>query len=146
MVDRHARDLAAEALQQLLDGLVTNDEYESKYPEAETDPAVKAIFVAVWFHYSDMREHKLTGKYEPGENARNAMQRCVLFLRGDLEFKWPVPHLSLLNGVIRLLGLGILVEKRTQRALAGGDQNVWPFFKQVDYLAALRQPQSNASQ
>src|SRR5512144_1119615 len=104
MIDRHARDVAKDALRDLLDGVISNDEYEKRYPEAEGDPAVKAVFWVVWFNYSDMREHKLSGKSAPSESNRDLLERCALFLQSNLEFLWPDPEPRLQNALKKIPG------------------------------------------
>jgi hypothetical protein len=133
MVDRHARDIAGDALQDLLRGSISNDEYERKYPIAKDDPALRAIFVQVWFYYSDMHEHKLTSRYVPSDASRAFLERCVLFLKSNLEFQWPKSEFRLRYGIMRLLGLGRIVERRIKQKYSVGDEEVWPFLKKTEY-------------
>ena len=49
MIDRYARDIGAAALEEFLEGSITNEEYEEKYPRSENDPALREIYLQVWF-------------------------------------------------------------------------------------------------
>jgi hypothetical protein len=73
MVDRHARNIAAEALQEFMEGSIFNREYERRFPKSKDDPALSAIYSNTWFCYSDTSEHTLTGKH-----ALNDEQRAIL--------------------------------------------------------------------
>lgn len=43
MIDRHARDIAAEVLQEFMQGSISNDEYERRFPGNKDDPALWAV-------------------------------------------------------------------------------------------------------
>lgn len=133
MVHRRARDIAANAVRDLMQGSISNREYERTYPTAKDDPALWAIYTALWFGYSDASEHTLTGRHALNDEDRALVDRCLLFLRSDLEFQWPPPKFRLRYGVLRLLGLGQIVKRREQEELSIGDIEVWPFLKKADY-------------
>jgi hypothetical protein len=139
MVDRKARDNAAAVLRQLVEGAVTNVEYERKYPTNKDDPALWAVYIQSWFSYSDRREHTLTGRYTPNDEGRRLFERCILFLRTDWEFEWPAPKIGLRGALIRLLGLGWLLKQRDRKEMSVGDVEVWPFLRRCDYESALGQ-------
>lgn len=137
MVDRQARDTAAALLRQFIDGLITNDEHERKFPRNKQDTALWAIYVQSWFSYSDLSEHTLTGKYALNDEGLALFERCLLFLKTDLEFQWPVPKIGLRYVLIRLLGFGWLLKRRDQQEMSIGDVEVWPFLRKTDYEEAL---------
>ena len=106
MVDRNARDIAADVLRQFMEGSISNQEYERRYPRTKDDPALWEIWVQVWFFYSDVRTHKLTGKHALNKERQAFMERCILFLRSNAEFEWPRQKFRPWYGIVRLLGFG----------------------------------------
>jgi hypothetical protein len=137
MIDRHARDIAADAVRDFMQGSISNKEYERRFPTAKGDPALWAIYANLWFCYSDVSEHTLTGKHALGDDSRAILERCVLFLRTDLEFRWPPPKFRLRYGILRLLGLGQIVKRWEGGDVSIGDVEVWPFLRKADYERAL---------
>ncbi len=138
MVDRNARDVAAGVLRQFIDGLITNEEYERRFARNKQDPALWAVHAQLWFCYSDLSEHTLTGKHALNGEQFALFERCVLFLNSDLEFQWPLPKFGLRYGIVRLLGFGWLLKRRDQKDMGLGDTEVWPFLKRTDYEEALK--------
>ena len=141
MVDRQARDIAAAVIRQFIDGIITNVEYERKFPRNKQDPALWAVDSHMWFYFSDVSEHTLTGKHALNDEGLAFFERCILFLRTDLEFDWPTPRISLKYTIIRLLGFGWALkrqeEKHEMEMRAIGDTEVWPFLKKTDYEKAV---------
>ena len=43
MIDRHARDMAADALREFMEGSISNEEYERRYPKSKDDPALGEV-------------------------------------------------------------------------------------------------------
>jgi hypothetical protein len=133
MVDRRARDIAADAVRDFMGGSISNREYERRFPTAKGDPALWAIHTALWFGYSDTSEHTMTGKHASNDEGRALVERCVLFLRTDLEFQWPVPSsLCLWYSFLRLVGLGWIATRWGKQDMSIGDVDVWPFLKKAD--------------
>ena len=137
MVDRQARDMAAMVLRQFIDGSITNDEYERKFPRNKLDPALRAIYAEMWFYYSDLSEHTLVGEHALRNETLAFCERCFLFLNTNLEFEWPPPKYKLRYGIMRLVGLGWLLRRREERTMSIGDIEVWPFLKKADYQEAV---------
>ena len=133
MVDRAARDSAASALRDFVNGSISNKEYERRYPRSKSDPAILEIYVQAWFFCSDVREHTLTGKHVLTDENRTFFERCILFLRSDSEFQWPPTKISLWYPLLRLIGLGRVVNRKIEEAMSVGDKEVWPFLKKADY-------------
>ena len=82
MVDIDARRRLSDALRALVAGLVTNDEFEARLPDLRSaDRAIGALFHhGAWFLYSDLSEHRLTGRHALSPQARRDVARWVLFL------------------------------------------------------------------
>jgi hypothetical protein len=120
-----------------MEGAISNDEFAQKFPRNQDDPALRAIYSEMWFFYSDTFEHRLSGKYALNEEQRANFERCLLFLRSNLEFQWPRPAYRLRYGIIRLLGFGRLLKRREKREMSVGDLEVWPFLRKPDYQVAL---------
>jgi hypothetical protein len=73
---------------------------------------------------------------------RRHVARWVLFLETDLPYEWPVVpmllRLALVPFNIVTLGLvGCVVQRYARR---GGPSELWPFRRQSDFDAALKQP------
>lgn len=141
MVDRRARDAAAASLQQLADGVITNFDYEERYPRNDSDPALREIWRQVWFCYSDLKSHTLTGKHIPSDEYRSFMQRCILFLESDFEFEWPRQRIRPWYAIGRLIGLRQVLDRRDDEELRRrGDVEVWPFLSRAQYERAQGEP------
>jgi hypothetical protein len=136
MVDRHARDIAAGALRDFMEGSISNREYERRYPRSKNGPALWAIYIHIWFCYSDLREHTLTGKHSLNAESRAFVERCLLFLRSDLEFQWLPPEFRLRYGILRLIGLGRILKRLEEEEMSIGDKELWPFLKKAEYEEA----------
>ncbi len=141
MVDRHARDIAAEALREFMEGSISNREYERRFPRSKEDPALWGIYSWLWFCYSDTREHTLTGKDALTDEGRALIGRCLLFLKSDLEFQWPPTKLHLWYPLLRLIGLGRVVNRQIEKKMSIGDVEVWPFLRKADYEGAISKQQ-----
>lgn len=137
MVNRHARDVAARALQEFTDGSLSNRDYERRFPKSKADPALWGIYSQLWFCYSDTSEHTMTGKHALTDEGRAFIKRCLLFLKSDLEFQWPSPRLRLWYPVLRLIGFGRVLNRQIEKQMSKGDADVWPFLKKTDYEEAL---------
>ena len=110
-----------------MEGSISNREYERRFPRSKHDPALWGIYSNIWFCYSDTSEHILTGKNELTDGA--FIERCLLFLKSDLEFQWPATKLRLWYPLLRLIGLGRIVNRQVGKELSIGDKEVWPFLK-----------------
>jgi hypothetical protein len=137
LVDRENRDLGAVILRDFLEGRITNEEFVKRFPR-RNDPALSAVFYAVWLQFSDLRVHTLTGRDSPQPERRIILERCYLFLTTDLEFEWPVPKPSLVKGVLSMIGLGRLFRASEEEYKSKGDFAVWPFCRRSDYDAQVQ--------
>ena len=141
MVDRHARNIAAEALRDFMEGSISNKEYERRYPKSKDDPALWGIYANIWFCYSDTSEHTLSGKHALTDDGRAIVERCLLFLKSDLEFQWPATKLRLWYPLLRLIGLGRIVNRQVEKEMSIGEMEVWPFLRKTDYEEATSRQQ-----
>jgi hypothetical protein len=73
------------------------------------------------------------------------MERCLLFLKSDLEYQWPLPKIRLRYGILRLLGFGWLLKRRQEVEMGIGDMDVWPFLKRADYEDMSRKSKGGPS-
>ena len=133
MIDQTQRDAARRVLRSFIDGEITNDDFEAQFPRNAEDPAIPAIKANVWMLYSDLRQHKLTGKHAPNAEYRAILERCVLFLETNLEFEWPVPKISLSNIFTNLWSHAKARLGKPTSQPSEGDEDVWPFFRKQDY-------------
>jgi hypothetical protein len=133
MIDRHARDIAADALRDFMEGSISNKGYERRYPRSKNDPALWATYSRVWFFYSDVSEHGLTGKHALTEEGRAFLERCLLFLRSNIGFQWPPMKIHVWYPLLRLLGLGWIANRRVEKLMSVGDKEVWPFLRKAEY-------------
>jgi hypothetical protein len=139
MIDRHGRDVAADALRDFMEGFISNEEYERRYPRSKDDPALWGIYQNIWFCYSDTSEHTLPGKHASTDEGHAAIKRCLLFLKSDLEFQWPATRLRLWFPFLRLIGLGQFVNRKVEKEMSVGDKEVWPFLKKEQYQQMCQQ-------
>jgi hypothetical protein len=138
MVDRTKRKEGLKTLRDLLDARITNDEFISRFPRTEKDPALVAILQAAWMQLSDRRVHKMTGRDCPPPKLRAVLERCCVFLGTDLEFQWPTSKSRIGKGLLQLIGLGRPIEAADQEYKSAGDFEVWPFLSRSDYEASAK--------
>jgi len=125
MIDRVARNRLAENIRALANGLITNDEFEDRVPLSE-DVAINEIFLSgAWLLYCDMSTYTLTGKHKLSATSKKEVARWVLFLKSNIEYKWPPRRFTDLLLATFTLGLWLKVVER--KLLKAGDLNAWPF-------------------
>jgi hypothetical protein len=138
MTDRCARDAGADALRGFMEGRLSNRDYEKQFPSSRTDGALRAIHVAVWFTYSDVREQFVGRGLTLSDDQRTLIGRCVLFLESDCDFAWPLPEFRLRYGIARMLGRGRALDRVQARQMSVGDISVWPFLDAAQLAEAER--------
>lgn len=149
MVDRDARDRAAQLLRNFVSGKITNDEFADGCPPTQ-DRAIDAIWGTAWVLYDDISEHRLIGRNRLPSDMRRVCLRWLLFLHNDHDYEWPDLSLPGIDPATRtqqsvwrrLLGLlkGSLAPEVARAFLASGHYPVWPFASAKDYRQALRNP------
>lgn len=138
MVDPARRAVAARVLKDFASGTTSNDEFERDFPHSDQDAALQGIKSNVWMLYSDLKTHKLTGKYDLPADTKALLERCVLFLHSDLEFEWPLPRIALRNLIPNALSsIRRVFGAAPTENRASGDEGVWPFFREQDYFSQL---------
>ena len=89
MVDSKARRCAADLVGEFRDGLITNREFEGSWPQHDAgDRGLIAIETMLWHYCDDFRGDKLAGRHALEVDGRELFDRCVQFLRTDLEYEW----------------------------------------------------------
>ena len=146
MIDRGARRRAAEAIRHYLCGVITNKEFERRYPVSKTDRVARALDDSLWATYEDIFTHKLAGQNAASEELRRRVARWLVFLYSDMEYKWPrisdpgfrdLPADSWFGKAIRwLIGYG----EKSAEFMAHGDYEVWPFLRREEFEEALKKP------
>src|SRR5437588_5820860 len=89
VIDRTARNQAAATIRHYVCGVITNKEFEARYPYSKHDPIISALDDTLWSTYEDISKHRLIGKYAAPEWAKQRVARWLLFLYSDVEYQWP---------------------------------------------------------
>lgn len=144
VVDRAARNAAAQCLRQFASGRITNFALERCWPDSP-DPVLRALGSTVWCFYDDFREHRLQGPFALSPTMRRAVSRWILFLHTDEPYVWPdvaFPGVRPLRRHWLARGLGLLgvIARKERRFLASGDIAVWPFACAQDFDRARKRP------
>lgn len=153
VVDRAARDVAAERLRRFAAGRVTNNEFEGSEPDTR-DPAIRAIWDTCWCFYCDMEEHRLEGDFRLDPDFRRMFARWVIFLDSDRPYVWPKIRLPGIDPrrrirrtrLGRLCNLDSVSPKNAAAFLAAGHYPVWPFASAREYKSALKNPKRLSGQ
>lgn len=107
MIDHDARARLRIALAQLVDGQMTNNEFDVLYYsewEHSLDRGVAAIAKFGWSLYSsDVGEYRLNRWHKVSAETRRIAERCLLFLQAGLEYAWPDPPDGFLLGFLPFL-------------------------------------------
>jgi hypothetical protein len=170
MIDIIRRKKLAECLRHLATGVITNDDFEKmvmqdvsygwlpeQYYRAkqakEDDAIIFPILSLSWGLYNDTYQHKLRGKHQLNKETTTIIAQCILFLNSEKEYEWPEfkSNYSTIDILLILLTLGLYQQPRKRKEAEyiewqkQGNYNVWPFFRQSDYNAALKaQPYLNS--
>ena len=90
MVDLQARKNAADRLQQFYQCETTNDQFVESWDAIQSDDiALEEIYQVVWDYYDVLQTHKLEGRHSLDSISKGLFERCILFLRSDIEYPWP---------------------------------------------------------
>ena len=142
MVDTVARAKLAEAARALVAGLITNDEFEHRIPKSD-DPAILGIFYGgFWPNYGDLSEHRMIGDARWVGEKRAFAVRCIVFLKTDLPYRWPVetPWRSLIRSTSCALTFGASWRAYNEQLERIGDASEWPFCSQPNFASARSSP------
>lgn len=134
MVNRAARDKAAQLIWQFGEGEITNDEFSDDFPRDGKDQALQEIRWAIWQFYDDQTTHKLEGNHALNPKQVELMERCELFLRTDREFAWP-NAVRLWQIPLRIIGFANYFQWKFEES---GHIEVWPFLRADEYASARK--------
>jgi hypothetical protein len=143
MIDREARNKLAEAIRHFVAGLKDNFEFDNFVGSIQTkDAGVARVRQEMWYVYDDIRRHKLKGEFALSEKQKETISRFILFLRSDVEYRWPQKHWE---GPFARLFLGILTFGLLPRYLdkkwkESGSWQVWPFLTVSEFNEAKQNP------
>ncbi|SRR6266567_9541410 len=88
MVDALKRKRAVDLVRRFIDGQISNDEYDNDFPDDTQDQGLLVVYDRLWFLYSDLRTHRLDKNTLSSED-RKLIERCITFLKTDLEYDGP---------------------------------------------------------
>lgn len=138
LIDRAARDKAADLADAFWNGVITNFQLEERWP-GSPDRGVRAVEEWLWAYYDDFREHRIGPPDRSDPATSNCLMRCVEFLRTDEPYEWPhgvyapTPEPTwLVYATFGLVGLWNKHVRGQQEEYwrdmkAHGDIDAWPF-------------------
>lgn len=90
VIDREARDRLALHVRRLAAGRISTDQFDSRAVAGSShDLAIDAIFYAIDGMYGDLWPSWFRGSKRLTSRWRTYLARCVLFLRSNIEYRWP---------------------------------------------------------
>ena len=140
MIDRIARDKAAEIVRHFVTGQIYNYDFEDAKPVSK-DPIIDAVWDSLWPFYCDIRKHKLKDKWQLPEEGRRKVAIWILFLHSDEAYRWPKisypgSRPMVYNLFERLLGFN----KKQERFFKSGNFDVWPFIDTESFMRTKNKP------
>ena len=140
MIDRAARDKAAEVIRRFISGQITNFDFETQMPTSD-DRVIFAIEESLWPFYDDFKSHKLSGLWKLPDKTKSEMARWVMFLHADEEYLWPKASFPgirpMHHGLVSKLFRG---PEREQKFMQAGIYSVWPFINNESFQQAKQKP------
>ena len=149
MIERARRRKLADLFDAFASGLLTDLAFDdsaariclsSRLGASDEDKAFQAILN--WVEDREAWPWYLGGRsdaYLAATDPERLLQQCVVFLRTDLEYEWPIEQKG--GCLLNLFTLGqwnrIAVPRIRNRMQSMGDPTVWPFLRKSDYEAAL---------
>ena len=143
MVDREARNKLAEAIRHLVTGLKDNFEFDTLVWSIRTkDVGVTRIRQEMWYLYDDIRRHKLKYEWSLYERQKEIITRSILFLKSDVEYRWPQKHweFPLARLLLSVFTFGLLPRHLDRKWKEEGTWAVWPFFTAGEFNEAKQNP------
>jgi hypothetical protein len=132
LVDREKRRAAADLLQGLFEGKITNDDYDNDFPESPGDLGLTVVYDRIWLYYSDLHTHFLD-RSDLSTDDMALFSRSILFLQTDIEYCGPVLRRSL---VARVRELFRTEGQRSDSKVFGS--TYWPFDSEEQLDNALQ--------
>ncbi len=143
MIDREARNKLAEAIRHFVAGLKDNFEFDNFVWSIRTkDAGVARVRQEMWYVYDDIRRHKLKGELALSEKQKETISRFILFLKSDVEYRWPqkhweVPFARLFLGIFTF---GLIPRYLDRKWKENGTWEVWPFLTVSEFNEAKQNP------
>jgi hypothetical protein len=78
MVDARHRAKAAELIQGLIEGRITNDEFDEQYPHRSSDAALENISCFLWLFWDERESHTLEGERRLSTAQQALCERCYV--------------------------------------------------------------------
>lgn len=138
MVDISKRKQAAVLIHQFVEGQISNDDYDSDFPDDTGDQGLLAVYDRLWLLYSDLAPSRLD-KTSLTNDEQAVIERCVLFLGTNLEYEGPhVRERKPFAGLKNMLGRLISVEPNSVMSKESQENSVflsdwWPFVNEDQY-------------
>ena len=108
MIVRAERDFLAEQIRRLVEGQITNDEFFRARPDKFEDTGVAEIWMYVDSFLSDASCYRLTGRNALPQDVVEKIQRCIIFLRSDMDYAWPSLTINFCGNKLLIAGWFIL--------------------------------------
>jgi hypothetical protein len=146
MIDREARKQAAEIIRHYVCGIISNKEFERRYPISKVDPIIHALDDSLWATHEDIFTHKLVGKNAVSKKMKERVARWLMFLYSDNAYQWPQISDSGFRDLHADSWLGNLIHdlfgfgEKSSELIAHGDYDVWPFLRRENFEDALKKP------
>lgn len=140
MIDRVARNKAAEIVRHFVTGQIYNFDFDDAQPESN-DPIIDAIWDSLWLTYCDFRKHKLKDEWQLPAEGERKVAIWILFLHSDEEYRWkkisyPDSRPIVYNLFERPLGC----HKKQGMFFKSGNFEAWPFIDDASFMLAKSNP------
>ena len=89
MINREGRTKLAHSLRQLVDGEITTDQFELFELGRSGDIAINEIWYYATTLYHGLYPYRLRSKHALFQDDREQLERCIMFLNSELEYRWP---------------------------------------------------------
>ena len=164
-IDQTARRKPAEAVRHFGTGQTTNDAFQDSIPASKEWALHDIQLFGIWPLYDDLSTHKLTGSWAPTPAGKKLLTRIILFLKSNQPYRYDRKtgqwgrFLAMFFGfttALSLAGNPFLFSTATSllvivaveyvwtqinlKRCMDGRRDLWPFFCEADYQAALSEP------
>jgi hypothetical protein len=128
MIDMASRRQLIQMLMELAEGSLARDRFEAQRPRSK-DLAVREVAGQAWLLFEDLRQQTRTGRYRLARDDRRDVERWILFLESEREYRWPaLPRWARIIGFVpSILTFGLLWRPYRFWFERQGDFRVWPF-------------------
>jgi hypothetical protein len=146
MINREKRDYAWQLIHRYFSREITSDDLMNGYPRDSGDLAINAIYERLWGYWSDGSNERFAT--ERGFEASALADRCIAFLKSDLEYEWPsFQWFKFSSALLRALRLNQLADKKDRESTFEiqkyGELGVWPFVRKEDYTRLSPYPRGD---